>query len=115
MCSVVKYGTTFFYYLLGGPVGTDSIIAAIVAFLGGTGFNALLRFLSKNKQTDITTEALLRQEMTDRLDGLTAEMDDLKKEVSYWRDMYLDLYKQHADLRAKLGIMRTEFEDPTKG
>ena len=94
---------------------TNSIIAAIVAFLGGTGFNSLLRFISKNKETDITTEALLRQEMTDRLDALTIEIDDLKKEVSYWRDMYLDLYKQHADLRAKLGVVQGEFEDPTHG
>lgn len=96
-------------------MGTDSIIAAIVAFLGGTGFNALLRFLSKNKETDITTEALLRQEMTDRLDALTIEIDELKKEVSYWRDMYLDLYKQHADLRARIGVVREQFEDPTQG
>jgi hypothetical protein len=95
-------------------VGTDSVIAAIVAFLGGTGFNALLRFLSKNKQTDITTEALLRQEMTDRLDSLTAEMDELKQEVSYWRDMYLDLYKQHADLRARVGMMRDDSDDLNK-
>lgn len=83
----------------------DAIIAAIVAFLGGTGFNALLRFFSRNKETNITTEAMLRQEMMDRLDTMSAEIEELKTEVSYWRDRYLQLYKQHADLRARLGII----------
>ena len=86
----------------------DAIIAAIVAFLSGTGFNGLLRFLSRNKQTDITTEAMLRQEMFDRLDTLTQEIDDLKREVDFWRDKYLQIYKDHADLRAYLGIIRHE-------
>lgn len=85
----------------------DSIIAAIIAFLGGTGFNALLRFLSKNKDTNISTEALLRQEMTDRLDTMSIEIEDLKKEVAFWRDQYLALYKDHADLRAQIGIIRS--------
>lgn len=84
----------------------DAIIAAIVAFLGGTGFNALLRFLSKNKETNISTEAMLRQEMMDRLDAMAVEMEDLKREVNFWRDKYLELYKAHADLRAQLGIIQ---------
>jgi hypothetical protein len=62
-------------------VYTESIIAAIVAFLGGTGFTAILRFLSKNKETNITTEAMLRQEMMDRLDTMSIEIEDLKREV----------------------------------
>lgn len=90
----------------------DAIIAALVAFLGGTGFNALLRFFSKNKETNISTEAMLRQEMTDRLDSMSADIDELKKEVSYWRDRYFQLYKEHADLRAQLGIIQAfETED----
>jgi hypothetical protein len=88
----------------------DTILAAVVAFLGGTGFNALLRFLSKNKETNITTEAMLRQEMTDRLDTMSAEIEELKQEVGFWRDKYLELYKAHADLRAQLGII-SAFED----
>lgn len=83
----------------------DAIITGLVAFLGGTGFNALLRFFSKNKETNISTEAMLRQEMMDRLDILSTEIDELKQEVAYWRDRYLQLYKQHADLRAQLGII----------
>lgn len=90
----------------------DTLLAAIVAFLGGTGFNALLRFLSKNKETNITTEAILRQEMTDRLDNMSVEIEDLKREVGFWRDKYLELYKAHADLRAQLGII-SAFEDLT--
>lgn len=86
-------------------MSSDSLIAAIIAFLGGTGFNAFLRFISKNKETNISTEAMLRQEMSDRLDTLSLEIDDLKKEVDYWREMYLELYKAHADLRAQLGMM----------
>jgi hypothetical protein len=89
---------------------TESIIAAIVAFLGGTGFNSLLRFFSKNKDLNITTEAMLRQEMTDRLDTMSLEIDDLKKEVAFWRDQYLELYKAHADLRAHIGVLHS-FED----
>jgi hypothetical protein len=85
---------------------SDSIIAAVVAFLGGTGFNALLRFFSRNKNINLTTEALLRQEMTDRLDTMSMEIDELKKEVSFWRDQYLALYKDHADLRAQIGVIR---------
>lgn len=88
----------------------DTILAAIVAFLGGTGFNALLRYLSKNKETNITTEAMLRQEMMDRLDIMSIEIEDLKREVNFWRDKYLELYKAHADLRAHLGIIHA-FED----
>ena len=93
---------------------TDTIIAALVAFLGGTGFNALLRFFSKNKETNISTEAMLRQEMIDRLDIMSGEIEELKTEVSYWRDRYLQLYKEHADLRAHLGIIKafdTEFDE----
>ena len=89
----------------------ESIVTAIVAFAGGTGFNALLRYLSRNKETNITTEALLRQEMTDRLDTMSLEIDDLKKEVAFWRDKYLELYKAHADLRAHLGIIHAFDED----
>ncbi len=89
---------------------TESIIAAIVAFLGGTGFTAVLKFFSRNKETNITTEALLRQEMMDRLDTMSIEIEDLKKEVNFWRDKYLELYKAHADLRAYLGIIHA-FED----
>lgn len=92
----------------------DSIIAAVVAFLGGTGFNALLRFFSKNKETNISTEAMLRQEMIDRLDIMSQEIDELKKEVAYWRDRYLQLYKEHADLRAHLGIIHTFDPDDTE-
>ena len=88
----------------------ESLLAAIVAFAGGTGFNALLRYLSKNKETNITTEAMLRQEMIDRLDIMSSEIDELKQEVSYWRDRYLQHYKQHADLRAHLGIIHA-FDD----
>lgn len=83
----------------------EAILTAFVAFLGGTGFNALLRYLSRNKETNITTEAMLRQEMMDRLDTMSLEIEELKQEVSYWRDRYLQLYKQHADLRAHLGII----------
>jgi hypothetical protein len=90
-------------------VSTDTIIAAIVAFLGGTGFNALLRFLSRNKETNITTEAILRQEMLDRLDNMSLEIEDLKREVGYWRDKYLQIYKDHADLRAHLGIHHPDY------
>lgn len=90
---------------------TESVIAAIVAFLGGTGFNSLLRFFSKNKDLNITTEAMLRQEMTDRLDTMSLEIENLKKEVSFWRDQYLELYKAHADLRAHLGIIHAFDED----
>ena len=89
----------------------ESILAAIVAFLGGTGFNSLLRFFSKNKDLNISTEAMLRQEMTDRLDTMSIEIEDLKKEVSFWRDKYLELYKAHADLRAHLGIIHAFDED----
>ena len=89
----------------------DSIIAAVVAFVGGTGFTSLLKYLTRNKQTNITTEALLRQELTDRLDTMYEEMEDLKKEVSYWRDKYLELYKSHADLRAQIGIITFEMGD----
>lgn len=88
---------------------TESIIAAVVAFLGGTGFNALLRFLGKNKETNITTEAMLRQEMMDRLDIMSLEIEELKQEVSFWRDKYLQIYKDHADLRAHLGIHHPEY------
>jgi sensor domain CHASE-containing protein len=91
-------------------MSTDALIAAIVAFLGGTGFNALLRFLSKNKETNITTEAMLRQEMTDRLDTMSSEIEEMKKEVAFWRDKYLELYKAHADLRAQLGMINA-FEE----
>ncbi len=83
----------------------ETLIPAIVAFLGGTGFSSVLRYLSKNKQTNITTEAMLRQELTDRLDTMYSEMEELKKEVSFWREKYLELYKAHADLRAHLGIL----------
>ena len=88
----------------------EAILTALVAFLGGTGFNALLRYLSRNKETNITTEAMLRQEMMDRLDTMSLEIEELKQEVSYWRDRYLQLYKQHADLRAHLGIIHA-FEE----
>lgn len=88
----------------------EAILTAFVAFLGGTGFNALLRYLSRNKETNITTEAMLRQEMMDRLDTMSIEIEELKQEVSYWRDRYLQLYKQHADLRAHLGIIHA-FEE----
>ena len=84
----------------------DAIIAALVAFLGGTGFNALLRFVTKNKETNISTEAMLRQEMIDRLDAMSEDIDELKQEVGYWRDRYFQLYKEHADLRAQLGIIQ---------
>ena len=90
---------------------TDTLLAAVVAFLGGTGFNALLRFFSRNKETNITTEAMLRQEMTDRLDTMSLEIDDLKKEVAFWRDKYLELYKAHADLRAHIGMHHIEVLD----
>lgn len=83
----------------------DTFLTAFVAFLGGSGFNALLRFFLKNKDTTISTEAMLRQEMTDRLDNMSVEIEDLKKEVAFWRDKYLELYKDHADLRAHLGII----------
>lgn len=83
----------------------DTILTALVAFLGGTGFNALLRFLGRNKETNISTEAMLRQEMLDRLDAMSSEIEELKQEVNYWRDKYLELYKAHADLRAHLGII----------
>lgn len=90
-------------------MSADAIIAAIVAFLGGTGFNALLRFLGKNKETNITTEAMLRQEMMDRLDSMSLEIEELKQEVSFWRDKYLQIYKDHADLRAHLGLHHPEY------
>jgi hypothetical protein len=89
----------------------ESIVTAIVAFAGGTGFNALLRYLSRNKETNISTEAMLRQEMIDRLDIMSGEIEELKKEVSFWRDKYLELYKAHADLRAHLGIIHAFEED----
>lgn len=89
----------------------ESIVTAIVAFAGGTGFNALLRYLSRNKDTNISTEAMLRQEMIDRLDIMSGEIEELKKEVSFWRDKYLELYKAHADLRAHLGIIHAFEED----
>lgn len=85
----------------------EELLTALVAFLGGTGFNAVLRYLSRNKETNISTEAMLRQEMIDRLDIMSGEIEELKVEVSYWRDRYLQLYKEHADLRAHLGIIHS--------
>jgi hypothetical protein len=90
---------------------TENTLAAIIAFLGGTGFNALLRYLSRNKETNISTEAMLRQEMIDRLDIMSGEIEELKREVSYWRDRYLQLYKEHADLRAHLGLIQPSESD----
>lgn len=92
---------------------SESILTALLAFIGGTGFNALLRYLSRNKETNISTEAMLRQEMTDRLDTMSLEIEELKREVSFWREKYFELYKAHADLRAHLGIIHTyeEIED----
>ncbi len=103
-CSEVQYSTRTFSVKQGEPMSIDAIITAIIAFLGGAGFNALLRFVSRNKETNITTEAMLRQEMMDRLDSMSLEIEELKQEVSYWREKYLELYKAHADLRAQLGM-----------
>ena len=86
-------------------MSADSIMTAILAFACGTGFTSLLKFISRNKETNITTEAILRQEMTDRIDVMSGEIEELKTEVSYWRDRYLQLYKEHADRRAHLGIL----------
>lgn len=89
-------------------MSNENLITAILAFAGGTGFSALLKYLLRNKQTNITTEAVLRQELTDRLDVLSSEIEDLKVEVAFWRDKYLELYKAHADLRAHLGIINND-------
>ena len=80
----------------------DQVVSGLLVFAGGAGAGKFLDFLLKRKKQSVDTESILRAELSEQIRDLREQLAELKVEVDYWRDQYLELFKDYAELKARL-------------
>jgi peptidoglycan hydrolase CwlO-like protein len=79
----------------------------IAALLGGGVLGAIvatvLKYLTNRREQTLTNEEKLREELQEQIDILKRDVQELRTEVSHWREKYFEIYEEHVQLKARLG------------
>lgn len=78
-------------------VANPPLLAGIFTLLGGVGLKVVEKFMNKNveKRDD-------RKEFREQIEGLQKRLDEVEKEVTFWRNRFYEEQEDNATLRIQM-------------
>lgn len=86
---------------------TENYVSIIAAVFGGIGVKLLER-LSAKRSEKFSEAVRIREELRLEVNTLREELDELKQEVSVWREKYYQKVEEALRTLAEIELMRTE-------